>query len=268
MLKKSLESFNTTLLTGTAVQFKYYFIILTLFSATWLISNIAAVKLVSIFGITLTGGFLIFPFTTMLSIIIVETYGYKNARQAIWSGFILNLTFVFFINMVSIIPSSPYWNLESQFNSILVPGTRIIFASLISFLLSDFANSYLMAKMKTKNHGKSLIKRVLVSYAISITIDITCFMIIAFYGKMPTYVLAKLMLAAYCKKMICQIILFPIILYLIDFLKNIEGIDVYDYDTKFNPFSLDNVYDLNSFKKIPPNENNTAALTTKIITHT
>ena len=236
-------SFESTL------HFKYFFIILTLFTATWLISNISAVKLVSIFGITLTGGFIIFPFTAMLSIIIVEVYGYKNARQAIWSGFILNLTFVFFINLVGIVPSSPHWTLAKQFNNILLPETRIIFASLASFLLSDFSNSYFMAKMKLRNHGKSLIKRVLISSGLALSIDITCFMLLAFYGAMPTIILVKLMAAAYIKKITCQIILFPFILYAITLLKKWENIDIYDIDTKFNPFSIDNVYSISSIGK-------------------
>ncbi len=78
------------------VHFKYLFLIFSLFSATWLVSDIVAIKLVSVFGITLTGGFIVFPFNTMLGSILVEVYGYKNARQAIWSGLALNLTFVFF----------------------------------------------------------------------------------------------------------------------------------------------------------------------------
>jgi hypothetical protein len=250
MLGKNLVSINMTTSVGTTIQFKYFFIILTLFTATWLISNIAAVKLVSVFGVTLTGGFIIFPFTTMLSSIIVEVYGYKNARQAIWSGFILNLTFVFFINLVNFVPSSPYWSLGKQFNDILIPETRIIFASLGSFLLSDFSNSYLMSKMKIKNHGKSLAKRILISSGFSIFIDITCFMLMAFSGAMSVSLLTKLMVAAYFKKVFCQILLFPLIWYLIRLLKKTEGVEIYDYDTKFNPFSIDNIYELNSLQKM------------------
>ncbi len=251
MLKNNLEISNTISF-GKAIQFRYFFITLTLFSATWLISNIAAVKLVSIFGIILTGGFIIFPFTSMLGNIIVEVYGYKNARQTIWAGFILNLSFVFFINIVNLIPSSPYWKLEEQFNNILIPETRIIFASLISFMISDFANSYLMAKMKIKSQGKSLFKRIIISCSVSISIDIICFMILAFAGTIPTFILIKLMSAAYLKKYLCQIMLLPVIWYLIGRLKVAEGIEIYDSDTKFNPFSLDNIYELNSAKPFNP----------------
>jgi len=249
MLKKGPELVNAPISpTLNTIQFKYYFIILTLFSATWLISNIAAVKLVSIFGITLTGGFIVFPFTTMLSSIIVEVYGYKNARQAIWSGFILNLSFVFFIYIVNLVPGSSHWDLDEQFKSILVPEIRIIFASLTSFLISDFSNSYLMAKMKIRSRGKSLLKRIIISSSLSLSIDIICFMLLAFYAAMPSSLLSKLMIAAYLKKLLCQIILFPLILYLIDKLKKSERIDIYDYDTKFNPFSIEAVYDPSSLK--------------------
>lgn len=233
----------------TMIQFKYFFISLTLFSATWLIANIAAIKLVSVFGITLTGGFIIFPFTTMLSTVIVEVYGYKNSRQAIWAGFILNLSFVFFISIVNIIPPSSHWKLQNEFTNILVPDTRIIIASLISFFLADFSNSFLMARMKIRNKGKSLTKRIVTSYTISFSIDIVLFMLLAFYGTMPFIILSKLMTAAYVKKMLCQTAFLPGIWYLIDLLKKKEGIEVYDYDTKFNPFSIDNIYELSSLKR-------------------
>jgi queuosine precursor transporter len=234
---------------NSSIQFKYFFIILTLFSATWLISNIAAVKLISVFGLTLTGGFFIFPFTTMLSGLIVEVYGYKNARQAIWCGFILNLLFVFFINLVNSIPPSPHWKLEEQFENILVPETRIIMASIFSFLLSDFANSYIMAKMKMKNHGKSLFKRIIASNFCAISMDIFSFMLIAFCGAISAHLLLKLTLAAYIKKFIFQILLLPAQWLSINHLKKLEGVEIYDYETKFNPFSIENDYNINSFNK-------------------
>ncbi len=229
-------------------QFRYYFIVLMLFVSTWLISNISAIKLVSVFGIPLTGGFIVFPFTVILGSILVEVYGYKYARQAIWSGFILNTSFIFFINLVNIIPSSPHWNLDQQFKNILVPETRIITASLFSFLLSDFSNSYLMAKMKIRDKGKSLLKRIIISSFLSLTIDIFCFILLAFYDTMPTSLLKKLLIAAFFKKLICQILLFPLIIYLIEILKKFEGIDVYDFDTKFNPFSIEAIYTTASLK--------------------
>ncbi|HLB41523.1 MAG TPA: hypothetical protein VJN02_01495 [Gammaproteobacteria bacterium] len=81
MVSSKLKPSENLVLSRDQIQFKYYFILLTIFLATWVTSDIAAVKLVFIFGITLTGGFIIFPFTTMASSIIVEVYGYKNSNK-------------------------------------------------------------------------------------------------------------------------------------------------------------------------------------------
>lgn len=239
-------------LSGQSVQFKYFSIILTLFAATWLSADVAAVKFVSVLGITLTGGFIVFPFTTMLGCIIVEVYGYKNARQAIWAGLTLNIVFVFFINLVYFIPSSPSWNLNEEFKNILLPETRIVAASLVSFFISEFLNSYLMAKMKTHS-PKSLIKRILVSSAFSFFFDVSCFLILAFYGKIPDAVLTKLIFYAYIKKILFQILLFPAIVVCVKTLKKYEGVDISDYNTTFNPFSLENVYELHPSFKLKAN---------------
>lgn len=234
------EGFSQT----KGIQFKYFFLLLTLFIATWLSANIAAIKLIAVYGITLTGGFFIFPITTMIGSIIVEVYGYKNARQATWAGFIINLTFIFFINAVNLLPSSPYWHLNNEFQAILLPDTRIVCASLASFFISDFMNSYLMAKMKISSHGRSLLKRIFIASSISLFLDTLFFIMLGFYGKMPTHVLINLILLAYAKKMICQVGFFPLISYFIRFFKRAEGLEIYDYGTKYNPFSLDNIYDL------------------------
>lgn len=231
------------------VQFKYKYLFITFFSATWLISNIAAVKLVSVFGLTLTGGFMIFPFTSLASTLIIEIYGYKNARQAAWSGFLLNILFVFFICLVSIIPASPYWNLQEEFDVILMKSLRITCASLMSFMISFFLNAYLMSNMKRRNHGKALPKRILLSSTAAITVDIVCFLTLAFAGTIPTIAFVKLLIAAFSKKIICEIMLLPLIWYLIDKVKANEGIEVFDFHTNFNPFSMDNVYDFNDYKK-------------------
>ncbi|MCD6040285.1 MAG: hypothetical protein K0S27_1685 [Gammaproteobacteria bacterium] len=232
----------------TGIQFKFFSFLLTLFSATWLISNIAAVKMVSVWGVIFTGGFIVFPMTSMLNSIIAEAYGYKNARQAIWAGFILNVSYVFFINLVNVIPAAPHWGMSQQFKSILVPETRIIIASLISFILSDFINSYLIARMKLKSKGLFLYKRIIIASVIALSVDIVCFIFIAFYKILPGNDLVNFLMTVYAKKMVCQIVLLPFVFYLIKLVKKREGVDIYDYDTKFNPFLFDNVYDLNANK--------------------
>ena len=233
----------------TQNTFKYLFFITIFFSATWLISCIAAVKLILVFGLTFTGGFIIFPFTSLISSLIVEVYGYKNVRQAIWSGFLLNVLFVFFIFVVNLLPASPSWPLGDAFNQILMPSLRITGASLVSFIISFFLNAYIMAKMKIRSNGKRLQERILISNLVSLTIDIFLFIFLAFYGTLPFTLLIKLLFAAYVKKIICELAFLPFMGYLIDTIKAKEGIEILDFDTNFAPFSMDNIYPIDSYRR-------------------
>lgn len=243
---------NEKAILNSVPQFTLLPFINIFFAATWLISCITAVKLISIFGITLTGGFIVFPFTSALCTIIVEIYGYKNVRQSIWSGVLLNVLFVFFIFFIDIIPPSPDWKLQSAFNDIIISCSRIIIASLISFFLSFFLNSYIMSKMKVCSHNKSrsLIKRILVSNFLSISVDVVCFITLAFFGSFSFFLFLKLLTFAYVKRLIFEILFLPIIWYAIDKIKTREGFEIYDTNTNFNPFSLDNIYHIESYKKL------------------
>lgn len=229
------------------MQPKYLFILFTLFSSTWLASNIAAVKLVYVFGITLTGGFIIFPFTSMFNNLIIEIYGFKNSRQALWSGFLFNIIFILFMNLVNIIPASPHWHLQTEFHDILIPSSRIVFASLLSFAFSDFINSYSMAKLKLKDNGEALLKRIIISSSLAMVVDITLFFALAFLYTMPIALLIKTYCLAFLKRVIFQILFLPILWFLIDLVKKHEGFEIYDYNTNFTPFSLDNIYNINNY---------------------
>lgn len=232
-----------------AVQPKYLFILFALFSSTWLASNVAAVKLVSIFGITLTGGFLSFPFATMLNTIIIEQYGFKNSRQVLWSGSLFNLVFIIWMLIVNFIPASPHWQLQNEFQNILIPSSRIIFSSLLSFLVADFINGYTMAKLKIKDVGEALLKRVIISSLLATIVDITLFFTLAFLNTMPMDLFIKTYFLAFIKRILFQIICLPVLWYLIDLMKKKEGFEVFDYDTDFNPFSLENVYSIHNYEK-------------------
>jgi queuosine precursor transporter len=242
---------NVTSQYRNEIQSKYFSIILVIFSSTWLISIISSVKIVHFLGVTLTGGFIIFPLTAALNSLIVDVYGYKGARQAIWCGAIVNLTYVVFINIVNFIPASPDWALENEFRAILVPQTRLIIASIIAFLFSGFLNSYLMAQFK--NSGKSLLLRILFSSIIAITIDLLIYFFIGFLGVIPLNLLKKVFFFAYLKKIMFEILLLPFIWKLIDLIKNMEGFEAYDINTNFTPFSISNVYDFNAYKEIKKN---------------
>lgn len=227
---------------------KYLSMFTALFMSLWLISDITAVKIVNFGSISLTGGFIVFPLMMALNSLIVEVYGYKSARQAIWSGCMLNLSYIVFINIVNLLPSDPSWGEQASFEKILIPNTRIIIASLISFWCSGFCQNYFMAKLKFK--GKSLLLRIVLSSFIAITIDINIFFVIGFLGAIPFFLFKKVLFYAYLKKICCEILLLPVILTIISRIKRIEGFELCDGQTNLSPFCLDNVYDFNSYQNL------------------
>ena len=232
------------------INFRFYPVILVLFVTTWISSDIAAIKLVNVFGITLTGGFIAFPFTTMFGNVIAEVYGYKNARLSIWLGTLADFIFVVSLYIVCILPPSDHWSLNNEFKTILFPGMRIVLASVVSLFIAEFLNSYLMAKMKINSNGRSLFKRVFVSCALSFFIDIVLYLTLAFYAVLPTAILISMIMYAYLKKIICQLLLYPVARLIIQYLKRIEKVDIFDYQTDFSPFSSDNIYDIKCVTRI------------------
>lgn len=132
------------------LPFKYYDIIVASFVAFLLISNISAVKIIDINGFLTDGGALLFPLTYIFGDILTEVYGYKYARSAIWIAFgamaMASITFL----IVGLAPTGADLGYQDSWNNILGFMPRIVIASLIAFLVGQFVNSYVLAKLKAK----------------------------------------------------------------------------------------------------------------------
>lgn len=199
-------------------------------------------RLIKIFGLTTDAGTLIFPFTFLLSDLITEVYGYKYARRAIWCGLLFNFVFIGYGQLVIHMPSPDYPTNNALFDTLLTFNTRIIIASAISYLASEPLNSYVMAKLKIKMHGRYIGIRFLSSTIVAAGIDSLIFSIIAFYGMMSNINLIYLILSMWLIKVVIEIIGLPISIRLANKLKQKEKLDIYDTNTDFNLFTLDTNY--------------------------
>ncbi len=63
--------------------YRWYPLVVALFTTTLVVSNIIAVKLVSLFGLLLPAAVILFPVTYIFGDVLTEVYGYARARQAI-----------------------------------------------------------------------------------------------------------------------------------------------------------------------------------------
>jgi uncharacterized integral membrane protein (TIGR00697 family) len=220
---------------------KYYDIILAIFVSFLLISNISAVKVIDINGFLTDGGAILFPLTYIFGDILTEVYGYRYTRRAIWTAFsvmaIASLTFL----IVGWLPSSADWPNQSSWNAILGFVPRIVIASLIAFLVGQFVNAFILAKLKAKFGKEKLWIRLVGSTVVGELLDTTIFAVVAFAGTgfMSGSDMIKYILIGWAFKTIVEVLFLPLSYLIINKLKNAEHKDALDTKTNFNPFRLD-----------------------------
>ncbi len=219
-------------------QLKYslWFVISVAIFITCLITaNITAVKLVNVVGLILPAGIVIFPISYIFGDILTEVYGYRQARRVIWLGFLCNLLVVVAIWIGQVLPPASFWDAQAAYERILGYTPRLLLASFLAYLVGEFANSFVMAKMKIATRGRWLWTRTISSTLVGEGLDSLVFMTIAFVGEIPMTVLALAIVTQWLVKSAYEAAATPLTYVTVRFLKQREGKDVYDYDTRFNP---------------------------------
>ena len=227
-------------------QYKYFDLIMAAFVCVLLCSNLIGVQKVSyvtlpFFGEYIYGaGVLFFPISYFFGDILTEVYGYKRSRRVIWAGFAAMLFASLMAFIVTSLPAAKTMSPESQsaVNMIFGQTWRILIASLSAFWLGEFANSFVLAKLKVKTNGKWLWTRTIGSTAVGEAIDSLIFYPVAFLGTWPTEQVVSVMIGNYFIKVMWEVVAMPLTYKVVAFLKRVEHEDYYDRDTDFNPFVL------------------------------
>ncbi len=228
-------------------SYRWYHVVVAVFVTSLIVSNIIAVKLFSIGGITLPAGVVLFPIAYIIGDVLTEVYGFPRAREAIWIGFGCNLLAVAAIWIAGLLPPSPSWQtalLESPqeaqmaYSAILGFAPRLLLASFVAYLFGEFLNSFVLAKLKVKTHGRYLWVRTIGSTLVGQGVDSFLFITIAFYGILPTSVLFTAILFQWIFKSLFEALATPFTYLVVGALKKAEGVDIYDEGTNFNPIKL------------------------------
>lgn len=227
-------------------NYKYLPIVTGLFTAVLLISNILDVKIFKIFdfgfgaldSFNMPAGVLIFPLGYVFGDLLTEVYGYTTSRKIIWTGFASLLLFIVFSKLAIMLPTGDGWNLQEQYSTVLSHVPRIVIASMVAYFSGEFTNSFILAKMKVKTEGKGMAKRFVVSTIFGQLVDTAVFVIIAYTGQMPIYILISVLVPAWLFKVAWETVALPLSIPLVKWLKKVENEDYYDKNTNFNPFKL------------------------------
>lgn len=234
--------------------YQFFDLIMALFVTVLLISNLLSSAKIIDWNFSIAGldflfdaGTLVFPISYIFGDVLTEVYGYKRSRRVIWTGFGAMVLMGLFVWLAGTMPSESEWangydgsiDGEAAYHFVLGSISSLIVASLAAYLIGEFANSYVLAKMKVATEGRFLPLRTIGSTLVGQGVDTVVFFLIATaLGVFPTSLLVSLIVTNYIFKVGIEVILTPITLQVVNLLKRVENEDYYDTDTDFNPFHL------------------------------
>lgn len=188
-------------------------ILTVIFVSAMLISNIIATKQLQFpFGITMTSAIVIFPITYILSDVFSECYGYKWSRITCYLAFAMNLLMVGIFALTINLPAPAYWQNQEAYQTVLGSTPRVLVSSLFAYVIGDFVNDKIFAKMKEKhlNDSKGFSLRAIVSSIGGNFIDAFIFLPLVFFGEMPLETLAVMCITQVGLKTLYETIMLPL----------------------------------------------------------
>jgi uncharacterized integral membrane protein (TIGR00697 family) len=226
-------------LTQPTRAFKYYDLLAGIFIVVLLISNLVGQKICAFGPFRVSGAQLLFPITYIFGDIFTEVYGYGGSRRIIWLGFLASGLMAALGVAIVALPPAPDWPNQQAFATVFGVVPRLVVASLIAYWCGEFANSFTLAKMKILTQGKWLWTRTVGSTVVGQAVDTVVLMIIAFGGTLQWSTIANLIVSGYLFKVGYEVLATPLTYAIVGFLKHSEGIDTFDYKTRFTPFATE-----------------------------
>ena len=211
-------------------------IVAALFITCLITANIVAVKVISFGPVIMPAAIIVFPVEYIFGDILTEVYGYRWARRVIWLGFICNLIFVFFAWVGLKLPPASFWQGQEAYAVTLGYTWRLLGASFTGYLAGEFVNSFILARMKVATRGRWLWARTIGSTMVGQGLDTAIFIPLAYAGT--SSFLPIMILYHWLFKLGIEAAATPLTYAVVGYLKRKDGIDTYDYGTKFNPFSV------------------------------
>jgi uncharacterized integral membrane protein (TIGR00697 family) len=230
---------------AAVARFRYFPYVMAAFVAILLLSNVIGASKPSY--LTLPGGsqwafgagVLFFPFSYVIGDVLTEVYGYANARRVIWTGFVALVFMAFMAAVVVALPPAQGWPGQAAYEFVFGNSWRIVLASMVAFWAGEFANSFVLARLKVITAGRFLWLRTIGSTVVGQGLDSLIFYPLAFYGLAgwPVEQLWQVVLSQWAIKTAWEALLTPVTYAVVGFLKRREGIEVFDTDTNFSPFA-------------------------------
>ncbi len=216
----------------------FHFVMLSVLFAVICIPT--AGKTIDIFGTPLSITIFYFPIIYVVADVMTEVYGYALARRALWYSVLGQLITMAIFQIVAWAPPSETLQNDDAFQQILSQAPIFVLVGTIAVFTGDIVNNYILAKMKLKSRGKSMGSRFVASTAAGEVVNtfVFYFFALVLMGIVPMNAAITSIVVASIAKILVEVILLPITIRVATALKKIEGIDVFDVHTNFNPLKF------------------------------
>ena len=205
-----------------------------LFCVCLISANLLATKQILYGPLNITAAILVFPISYIINDCIAEVWGFKKARLIIWTGFVMNFIFVLFGALADWIPGAPYWNNDEGFHNLFGLAPRVAFALFFVFFCGLFLNAYIMSVMKMASGGKHFSLRAIMSTLAGEFADSVIFFPLALGGIVPLKNLLLMMFWQITLKTLYEIVILPVTIRVVNYVKRTEQVDVYDKQISYN----------------------------------
>ena len=211
-----------------------------LFCVCLIAANVLETKQIAVGSVSLTGGLIVFPVSYIINDCVCEVWGYQKARLLIWTGFAMNFFFVALGAICDMIPAAPYWHNQEGFHAIFGLAPRVAAASFAAIIVGSFANADEMSRMKSSSNGHRFSLRAILSTVAGESADSLIFFPLAFWGVIPLSEIPVLMLMQVVLKTAYEIVVLPLTIRVVRWVKAYEGEDVYDEGVDYNVLKIFN----------------------------
>ncbi len=186
-------------------------ILIAAYIGVQMISDIASLQVVSVFGSALDAGTFIYPFSFTLRDLAQKKMGKANTRALIFSAAAINLVMAISFYLFSLLPIDMEAGGSLQWANVLTPVWRITIASILAEVVSELLDTEVYSWWVEKVTRKHQWLRVLVSNAFSVPVDSLLFAFIAFYGRIPLESVWQIFIGNVILKFIVTLVSIPMI---------------------------------------------------------
>ena len=195
-------------------------------------------RFISVFGMHVTAGVFVFPLVYIADDCLTEVYGYRRARLVMWLTFAANALAVGLLQLSCLLPAQGGGVDSGAYVSVFSASPRIFAASMLSLITGSTINAAVLSRMKVLSRGRHFRLRAVLSSVFGRSGEVLVFYFIAYTGALPAGELFLVAFHTWLLGIVYEACVLPVTERVARYLKRAEGVDTFDYNVSYNPFSL------------------------------